>query len=189
MRNWSDFGRRVEPGVNFNRLTNSINIRGLDQDRVLTRVDGIRLPWLDDGARAAGGLESVDFNSLSRLDIVRGADGGSGGGSGAISGIADLRTLNPSDLLEDGKRFGALAKTDYDTTDSSWGANAALAGQIHENTFWLVQAGLRNGHAVDNRGDVGGYGPRRNQPTPGTTASAASCSSCSSAWTAAIASA
>ena len=98
---------------------------------------------------------------------MRGADAsGSGGGSGAISGIADLRTLNPSDLLEDGKRFGALAKTDYDTTDSSWGANAALAGQIHENTFWLVQAGLRNGHAVDNRGDVGGYGPRRNQPTP-----------------------
>ena len=178
VRNWSDFGRRVEPGVNFNRLTNSINIRGLDQDRVLTRVDGIRLPWLDDGARGVkGGLESVDFNSLSRLDIVRGADAsGSGGGSGAISGIADLRTLNPSDLLEDGKRFGALAKTDYDTTDSSWGANAALAGQIHENTFWLVQAGLRNGHAVDNRGDVGGYGPRRNQPTPRTTASAASCS-------------
>ena len=29
VRNWSDFGRRVEPGVNFNRLTNSINIRGL----------------------------------------------------------------------------------------------------------------------------------------------------------------
>ena len=106
VRNWSDFGRRVEPGVNFNRLTNSINIRGLDQDRVLTRVDGIRLPWLDDGARGVkGGLESVDFNSLSRLDIVRGADAsGSGGGSGAISGIADLRTLNPSDLLEDGKR-------------------------------------------------------------------------------------
>ena len=88
---------------------------------MLTRVDGIRLPWLDDGARGVkGGLESVDFNSLSRLDIVRGADAsGSGGGSGAISGIADLRTLNPSDLLEDGKRFGALAKTDYDTTDSS----------------------------------------------------------------------
>ncbi|MFP3710849.1 TonB-dependent receptor, partial [Paraburkholderia sp. SIMBA_009] len=38
--------------------------------------------------------------------------------------------------------------------------------QIHSDTFWLVQAGVRNGHALDNRGDVGGYGPRRNQPTP-----------------------
>ncbi len=166
VKNWSDFGKRAEPGVSFNRTTNSINIRGLDQDRVLTRVDGIRLPWLDDGARGLkGGLEAVDFNSLSRLDIVRGADA-SGGGSGAISGTADLYTLQPSDLLTDGKTFGALAKTDYDTADSSWGANAALAGQIHSNTFWLVQAGVRNGHALDNRGDVGGYGPKRSEPSP-----------------------
>jgi hemoglobin/transferrin/lactoferrin receptor protein len=107
----------------------------------------------------------VDFNSLSRLDIVRGADA-SGGGSGAISGIADLHTLDPSDLLGDGRTFGALAKTDYDSADSSWGANAALAGQVHNNTFWLVQAGVRNGHALDNRGDVGGYGAKRSQPSP-----------------------
>lgn len=166
IRNWSDLGKRAEPGVSFNRSNNSINIRGLDQDRVLTRVDGIRLPWLDDGARGVkGGLESVDFNSLSRLDIVRGADA-TGGGSGAISGIADLYTLDPSDLLTDGKTFGALAKTDYDSADASWGANAALAGQIHSNTFWLVQAGVRNGHDLDNRGDVGGYGPKRSQPSP-----------------------
>ena len=60
---------------------------------MLTRVDGIRLPWLDDGARGVkGGLEAVDFNSLSRLDIVRGADA-SAGGSGAISGMADLLSL------------------------------------------------------------------------------------------------
>lgn len=166
VRGWGDLGKRLEPGVNFNRQNNSINIRGLDQDRVLTRVDGIRLPWLDDGARGVkGGLEAVDFNSLSRLDIVRGVDA-SAGGSGAISGMADLYTLDPSDLLSDGKTFGALAKTDYDTADSSWGANAALAGQIHSNTFWLVQAGVRNGHALDNRGDVGGYGPRRSESTP-----------------------
>lgn len=166
IRNWSDLGKRAEPGVSFNRQNSSINIRGLDQDRVLTRVDGIRLPWLDDGARGLkGGLEAVDFNSLSRLDIVRGADASSGG-SGAISGIADLHTLQPSDLLTDGKTFGALAKTDYDTADSSWGVNAALAGQIHSNTFWLVQAGVRNGHALDNRGDVGGYGAKRSEPSP-----------------------
>ncbi|MGY6272540.1 TonB-dependent hemoglobin/transferrin/lactoferrin family receptor [Achromobacter denitrificans] len=166
IRNWSDLGKRAEPGVSFNRQNNSINIRGLDQDRVLTRVDGIRLPWLDDGARGVkGGLEAVDFNSLSRLDIVRGADA-SGGGSGAISGIADLHTLEPSDLLGGDKPFGALAKTDYDSADSSWGANAALAGQVRANTFWLVQAGVRNGHALDNRGDVGGYGAARSEPSP-----------------------
>lgn len=166
IRNWSDFGKRAEPGVNFNRQNNSINIRGLDEGRVLTRVDGIRLPWLDDGARGVkGGLEAVDFNGLSRLDIVRGIDSASGG-SGALGGLADLHTLDPSDLLRDGKTFGALVKTDYDSADKSWGANAALAGQIHSNTFWLVQAGVRKGHELGNRGDVGGYGPKRTEPSP-----------------------
>lgn len=166
IRNWSDFGKRAEPGVSFNRQNNSINIRGLDQGRVLTRVDGIRLPWLDDGARGVkGGLDAIDFNALSRLDIVRGIDSSSGG-SGALGGRADLRTLDPADLLHDGKTFGALAKTDYDSADRSWGTNAALAGQIHSNTFWLIQAGVRKGHELDNRGDVGGYGAKRTEPSP-----------------------
>jgi hemoglobin/transferrin/lactoferrin receptor protein len=163
---WNDFGRRAEAGVNYNRQNKSINIRGLDQDRVLTRVDGIRLPWLDDGARGVkGGLEAVDFNSLSRVDIVRGADA-TRGGSGVLGGMADLHTLEPADLLDGDKRFGALVKSDYDSADTSRGANAALAGRIRDNTYWLVQAGVRSGHDLDNRGDVGGYGPARSEPSP-----------------------
>ncbi|AHV92147.1 tonB-dependent hemoglobin/transferrin/lactoferrin receptor family protein [Bordetella holmesii 30539] len=163
---WSDVSKRLDPGVTFNRQNNSINIRGLDQDRVLTRIDGIRLPFLDDGARGVkGGLEAVDFNTLSRLDIVRGADS-TKAGSGALGGMADLHTLDPSDLLRDDRNFGALAKIDYDSADTSRGANAALAGRLQENTSWLIQAGARAGHALDNRGDVGGYGPKRDEPTP-----------------------
>ncbi|MFU1912442.1 TonB-dependent hemoglobin/transferrin/lactoferrin family receptor [Bordetella avium] len=165
---WTDVGKRIEPGVTFNRQNNSINIRGLDQDRVLTRIDGIRLPYLDDGARGVkGGLETVDFNTLSRLDIVRGSDS-TKGGSGALGGIAELRTLDPSDLLRPERDFGALAKLDYDSADSSRGANAALAGRIDDNTTWLIQAGARGGHALGNRADVGAYGPRRSEPTPET---------------------
>lgn len=165
-RNWSDVGKRVDPGVTFNRTNNSINIRGLDQDRVLTRIDGIRLPFLDDGARGVkGGLEAVDFNTLSRLDIVRGSDS-SKAGSGGLGGIADLRTLDPADLLRDGRDFGALTRLDYDSADTSRGANAALAGRVQDNTLWLIQAGVRKGHALDNRADVGGYGAKRSEPTP-----------------------
>ncbi|ETH08121.1 TonB-dependent receptor plug domain protein [Bordetella pertussis 2371640] len=163
---WSDIGKRVDPGVNYNRRTKSINIRGLDENRVVTRIDGIRLPWLDDGARGIqGGLNAVDFNTLSRLDVVRGADS-SAAGSGALGGLADLRTLEPADLLRDGRRFGALAKSDYDSADASWGLNAALAGQVHDDTSWLLQAGTRNGHDLDNRADTGGYGSKRSQPSP-----------------------
>jgi len=72
MRSIEDLGRRGEPGVQYNRNSESVNIRGLDRDRVLTTVDGIRLPWLNDGARSQaptggtqGGLNTIDFHGLS----------------------------------------------------------------------------------------------------------------------------
>ena len=166
VRDWQDVGKRMDAGVNFNRQNNSINIRGLDGNRVLTRVDGIRLPWLDDGARGVkGGLNAIDFNALSSLDIVRSADSAAAG-SGALGGSAELHTLGPDDLLKDGQHFGALVKGDYDSSDTSRAANAALAGQLAENTSWLLQAGIRKGHELDNRADTGGYGDARDKPSP-----------------------
>ena len=70
--------------MNYSRTSESINIRGLDRDRVLTTIDGIRVPWLTDGARsqgptggAQGGLDSIDFNGLyvQQLQAKRAADG------------------------------------------------------------------------------------------------------------------
>jgi len=166
IRTWEDVGKRMEAGVNFNRQNNSINIRGLDGNRVQTRIDGIRLPWLDDGARGVkGGLNAIDFNALSSLDIVRSTDSASVG-SGALGGAAELHTLNPDDLLQDGRRFGALIKGDYDSADNSRAANAALAGRLAENTSWLLQTGIRKGHELDNRADTGGYGNDRDKPDP-----------------------
>src|SRR5690606_39543265 len=52
IRSFDDLGKRAEPGVNYNRTSESINIRGLDRDRVLTTLDGIGVPWLSDGARS-----------------------------------------------------------------------------------------------------------------------------------------
>lgn len=166
IQDWTDLGRRAEPGVSFNRQNHSINIRGLDQDRVLTRVDGIRLPWLDDGVREVkGGLEAVDFNSLARLDVARGADA-SGGGSGAFGGVVNMYTLDPSDLLRGGRDFGAQARAGHDSADTGWTGSAALAGRIRSNTLWLVLARQRESHERDNRGEVGGYGPDRDKPDP-----------------------
>src|SRR5690606_24736218 len=96
---FEDLGRRLEPGLNFNRETRSVNIRGLEQNRVLTSIDGIPVPYLLDGARGAeGGSDSFDFDSLSTIDIVRGADS-SRAGSGALGGAVVLRTLEPEDLI------------------------------------------------------------------------------------------
>lgn len=167
--NWSEFGSRAEPGVNYNASNRSINIRGLDQNRVLTRIDGIRQSYLKDirgdMGGVKGGLNTIDFNTLSSIDIVRGSDS-STVGSGALGGVVDVQTLNPSDLLVGGKTFGALGKTSYQSVDNSWLVNAAVAGQGSDRFQWLFQAGTQQGNQTINQGTVGGYGIGRTEPNP-----------------------
>ncbi|MCO5063751.1 MAG: TonB-dependent hemoglobin/transferrin/lactoferrin family receptor [Rhizobiaceae bacterium] len=163
---FDDVGRRIDAGVNFNDQNASINLRGLQDDRVLTTIDGVRVPWLVDPRDSAkGGLNAFDFDSLSTLDIVRGADS-SRYGSGALGGVVQLRTIDPEDLIEDGKQFGAILKGVYDSADRSWRGNAAVAGRAND-TWLLVQGGYRRGHETENMGDVGGYGSTRTEPNPG----------------------
>lgn len=162
---FQDFSRRVDAGVNFNTQNNSINIRGLQGDRVLTTLDGIRVPWLADPRDSAvGGLNAFDFDSLSAIDITKGTDS-SRYGSGALGGVVGLRTLNPEDLIADGKNFGALTKATYDSANESVGANAALAGR-YDDTWLMIQGGYKIGHETDNRGDIGGYGLSRTEANP-----------------------
>ena len=130
--NWSQFGSRAEPGVNYNTTTKSINIRGLEGTRVLTRIDGIRQSYLSDvrGGQGGitGGLNVLDFNSLNSIDVIRGSDS-STVGSGALAGVVDVRTLRPGDLLGGGKEFGALLKSGYYSVDNSWLLNGAFAAR------------------------------------------------------------
>ncbi|MFS2150935.1 TonB-dependent hemoglobin/transferrin/lactoferrin family receptor [Rhizobium sp. Rhizsp42] len=162
---FKDFSRRIDAGVNFNDQNNSINIRGLQADRVLTTLDGIRVPWLvDPRGSAQGGLNSFDFDGLSSVDVTKGADS-SRYGSGALGGVVELRTLNPEDIIDEGKNFGALAKTTYQSGDKSISGNAAIAG--HFNDTWLLfQGGYKKGHETQNEGTVGGYGTTRTEANP-----------------------
>src|SRR5690606_26636169 len=78
--NIQDLSNTTEPGVNFSNSTKSINIRGLEDDRVLTTIDGVRIPFMPDYARSGyGGVNAFDFSSLATVDIVRGADSSRGG--------------------------------------------------------------------------------------------------------------
>lgn len=169
--NFDELGSRALPGVNFSAVTNSINIRGLDQNRVVTRVDGIRQPYLQSdlrgtlGRNVRGGLTAIDFNSLNSVDVVRGANS-STVGSGAMGGVVDLRTLSPSDLLTGQKSLGFAARTGYYSVDDSWLVNAAVAGQTQGGLQWLLQAGGQFGHQTINQGTVGGIGPSRTEPNP-----------------------
>ncbi|WP_442045898.1 TonB-dependent hemoglobin/transferrin/lactoferrin family receptor [Novosphingobium sp. YAF33] len=163
--NIADYARRVDAGVNFNTNNQSINIRGLDANRVLTTVDGIRLPWMSDGARGVqGGVAAFDFNSLSAIDVVKSGDS-SYFGQGALGGVFAVRTLDPEDLLTDGKKQGALGKATYDSASDSVYLNQAAAFRTGD-TLVLIQGGYQNGHETENQGKIDGTGTTRTARNP-----------------------
>ncbi len=162
---FEDLGRTVEPGVGFNRTNGSVNIRGLEGPRVQTSIDGITIPYLDDGARDAdGGIDSFDFATLSAVDIVRGADS-SKAGSGALGGAVVLRTLEPEDLIGEGKTWGGVFKFTYDSMDKSWASSAAVATRF-DNTSVLFEGGYKRGHERGSQGNIDSYSTARTAPNP-----------------------
>ena len=163
VQNWSDLGRMI-PGLDFNRANSSVNMRGVDGNRVRILQDGIPLPWLNDGSRQVkGGLETINFNTLSSVDVVRGA--GAGNGS-ALAGTVILRGLRPDDLLTDGKDIGFLVKGTHDGLDDSIGADMAFAARLGSSTKMLIQYGISTGSEMENGGDIGGYGATRTKMDP-----------------------
>jgi hypothetical protein len=69
INNWNDFGRRAEPGIMFNESSQSINVRGLDKNRVLTRIDGIRQTWLNDEEADAYVPTQVSYEQNSVVQL------------------------------------------------------------------------------------------------------------------------
>ncbi|MFT8675448.1 MAG: TonB-dependent hemoglobin/transferrin/lactoferrin family receptor [Acetobacter sp.] len=163
--NIEDYARRVDAAVNYNTNNFSINMRGLDQNRILTTIDGIRTTWSTNYARGIdGGVSAYDFNSLGGLDIVKNANS-SFFGTGALGGVVSMRTLGPEDILKGNKVFGGLSKATYDGASESALLNQALAAR-YGNTLVLVQGGYDNGSETGNMGKVGGSGTKRSKKDP-----------------------
>ncbi len=158
---------RYEPGVsmpygtggtgagrNSRAGTSSINVRGLDGNRVLMTVDGIRQPDLFNfGGSYNVGRDYVDVDSLKQVEILKNA-ASSLYGSDAIGGVVNFTTLDPEDLLATlGKNTAVRLTTRYDTADDSWSntiATAQRAGQIE----YLLLYTRRDGNEIDNRGTL-----------------------------------
>ncbi|MGG7519062.1 TonB-dependent hemoglobin/transferrin/lactoferrin family receptor [Allorhizobium undicola] len=160
-----DLGNTVEPSVTYVKNAKSVNIRGLQDDRVLTTTDGIPVPYFFDNVYSyGGGADTYDFTSLSSVDVLHSADS-SRAGSGALGGALLLHTYEPEDLIRDGKDWGGIAKLGYDGSDRSFTASGAVAKKI-ENTSILFQSSYKRGHETETKGDVGGSGTSRTEADP-----------------------
>ncbi|MDH7801596.1 MULTISPECIES: TonB-dependent hemoglobin/transferrin/lactoferrin family receptor [unclassified Rhizobium] len=173
-----DLGNSTEPGVDYVDAKpgrpGGLFIRGLGGARVVTLIDNIPVPFFENFARQGQATttlsntnSSFDFSSLSTVDVVRGADS-SRIGSGALGGALVLRTLEPEDLIGEGRDWGGVAKTTYDSEDRSVGGSLAVAKKI-ENTSVLFQGSYKRGNETDNKGFADVYGIRRTKPNPADT--------------------
>lgn len=163
IQSWQDVGR-IEPGLNFDEQNNSINIRGLDRNRVQLFVDGIPNPWLQDGARGTtGGQQSFSFGSLSSIAVLKGTGIK---GSGSLGSQVALSSLGFSDLLQDKKTFGFLGGVTYSGYDDSVTTYLGAAAEFSDRFRAMLYGSYKDFSEVKNMGDVGGYGTGRNKANP-----------------------
>jgi hemoglobin/transferrin/lactoferrin receptor protein len=105
------------------------NIRGLDGNRVLTMVDGVRIPdGYAFGAQNMGRGDYVDLDLLKSVEIVRGPASALYGSDG-LGGSVSFFTKDPSDLLENGQSFSLRARAGYASADESTSESLLAAGQ------------------------------------------------------------
>ncbi|MFC4157781.1 TonB-dependent hemoglobin/transferrin/lactoferrin family receptor [Chitinimonas lacunae] len=159
-----------EPGVSVARDPNrrgnaGFTIRGIDGNRLLMTVDGVRLPDLYQGGGAAiSSRDLVELDSLAAVEIVKGPYSGLYGAD-AIGGVVAYRTLSPQDLLEPNARFGGRASLAYHGADES----SKLGGQMalrSGNFAALLSLTARRGHNLDNQGSNDSIGASRTTPNP-----------------------
>lgn len=125
---------RYEPGISTSRSPNrygfqDFNIRGIDGNRVLTQVDGVRLPEAFSFGSTQLGRDYIDPETLKRVEIIRGS-ASTLYGSDAIGGVVTFLTKDPSDFLNDtGDDAYGSAKITYDGVDGGFAETATLAGR------------------------------------------------------------
>lgn len=176
---------RYEPGVSVRRAPTrfgaaqgatgrdgnaGFNIRGLEGNRVLIQVDGIRVP--DDfsfGAQAAGRGDYVDLSLVKSVEILRGPASALYGSDG-LAGAVSFTTSDPVDLLTKGRNFAAQAAASYDSSDNQFSETAIVAGKTGAWSA-LVAYTRRDGHELDNMGTNHAPNSTRTAPNPQDSAS------------------
>lgn len=132
VQDWDDLVR-YEPGVsvrnNLRYGLQDFNIRGIDGNRVLIQVDGIRQPGRFEFGVFELGRDYFDLSTLQTVEIIKGPASALYG-SDAIGGVVTFRTIEPSDLLDVfGNSFVSLA-SNFNGENQGWGHTVSLANRV-----------------------------------------------------------
>lgn len=144
--------------VDQGRHQKGFAIRGVEDNRVGISIDGVALPDSEENSlyKRYGNLntsrQSIDPELARTIDIAKGADSFNQG-SGNIGGGVNYRTLEPFDIVRNGRKFGALYRTGYASRNSEW-VNTLGVAYAGEQAEALLLYSNRHGHEMKS---AGGY--------------------------------
>lgn len=138
----------------------SYNIRGIDNDRIQTSVDGIPLaPTFQDagpGNRSTRlGTDVVEIETIKQVEIDKSGNSAIYG-NGALGGSVGMSTYSPSDFVNENKPVAAGLKYGYRSTYHSHAKTAFVAGysSIAEGLVMFTQRDSREAeNFADNNKD------------------------------------
>ncbi len=169
---------RDEPGVTVRRAparfvavgpqqtgragNEGFNIRGIEGNRVLILIDGLRLP---NAFSSFGRGDYADTSLVSRMEILRGPASALYGSDG-LAGAVSIVTPDPADLLARSRADRHVGwRIAYDGSDEGW-ANTASAAVRFGGVEALAMATVRRARELDNQGDNAAANVTRTRPNP-----------------------
>ncbi|WGM37597.1 TonB-dependent hemoglobin/transferrin/lactoferrin family receptor [Caulobacter sp. NIBR1757] len=106
------------------------NIRGLEGNRVLILVDGVRTPdAFSFGAQNVGRGDFSDLSLMKRVEILRGP-GSALYGSDGVAGVVSFTTKDPDDFLRAGRGFAVQGTAQHSSADEGLSTGVVGAGQF-----------------------------------------------------------
>lgn len=141
------------------------NIRGLEGNRVLLQVDGIRMPdAFSFGAQSVGRGEYADLDLLKSVEILRGPASALYGSDG-LAGAVSFTTKDPDDFLKNGRNFGVRGRVSYGSASESF--SEGVSGAFRAGPFSaLLGYTRRDSSETENMGVNNARNSNRTTPNP-----------------------
>ncbi|ENO8415979.1 TonB-dependent hemoglobin/transferrin/lactoferrin family receptor [Vibrio mimicus] len=162
-------GVEVKSGSRFG--ISGFNIRGMEDSRILTVIDGVQQPvgYNPGASEQRKYSNAIEVDTLQAIEVNKGPSS-TLYGSEALGGLVQFRTKNPSDVLindEDGHRFGI--KSTYTSVDEQF-KNTLTWAMRQGKLETLLMATYAQGHETkshDSGADI--EGPGRGLTNPADT--------------------
>ncbi|MBE4591163.1 ligand-gated channel [Vibrio navarrensis] len=162
-------GVEVKSGSRFG--ISGFNIRGMEDSRILTVVDGVQQP----AGYNPGATEQRKYSNAVEIDTLQAIEVNKGPsstlyGSDALGGMVQFRTKNPSDVLvdeNDGHRFGI--KSTYTSVDEQF-KNTLTWAMRQSKLETLLMVTYAQGHETQSHSSGANVeGPDRGLTNPADT--------------------